>query len=426
MKPLRVCIDARLSGDAHGGVEQIVIGLAAGLSKLDGDEEYLFLTLEGDDDWLRPYLDGNCRALHPGGPAPPLHGLVARASWQLEARLPAFRRRRRPPAAKGHEGDIAAGHIHLSDGTVEAAGVDVMHFPLTFGFLTRLPTIYQPHDLQHIHLPHFFTGEQLVRRDKIYRTYCEEAALVVMMTSWGKRDLVEHYGLDPAKVAVIPGNSVISSYPSPTRADVAQTRERLSLPQGFLLYPAQTWPHKNHLKLLDAIALLRDRNGLEVPVVCPGRQLGIYETVAARVRELDLGRLAIFPGFVSPLELRCLYKSARGLIFPSLFEGWGLPITEAFETGLPVASSSATGNPDVVGDAGLIFDPSDVEQIADAMRRLATDAALREQLAAAGHRRAEQFSVDQAARLFRAHYRQVGGRRLSDADSGLLAAAPLA
>ena len=132
----------------------------------------------------------------------------------------------------------------------------------------------------------------------------------------------------------------------------------------------------------------------------------------------------IFPGFVSPKELRGLYELATALVFPSRFEGWGLPVCEAFSAGLPVASSAATGLPDLVGDAGLLFDPESTEQVADAVQRIWIDEELRRDLAARGKERSELFSWERTARLFRAHYRRIGGRSFADEDRILLAAPP--
>ena len=135
---------------------------------------------------------------------------------------------------------------------------------------------------------------------------------------------------------------------------------------------------------------------------------------------------AIFPGFVTPLELRALYELARLLVFPSRFEGWGLPIGEAFSAGLPVASSNATSLPDLVGDAGLLFDPDDTAQISDSMLRLWTDSELRADLAERGRRRAELLDFGHTAKLLRADYRRIGQRGLSEEDRALLASPPLA
>jgi glycosyltransferase involved in cell wall biosynthesis len=407
---MRVCIDARLGTGMFGGVEQVVIGIAAGLSGLEGaDEEYLFLTHAGEDEWLRPYLGGSCRVLHTRRRRPNRRArAVTRASLE---RLPAIGTRF---------------SVRPSDGTVERNGIDVMHFPFQDAFLTEVPSLYQPHDLQHLHLPGLFSRWERERREVIYRAHCAAAATVVSMTSWGRGDLISQYGLPPEKVAVVPGGSVLWEYPEPTPADLDALRSRLSLPPEFLLYPAQTWPHKNHERLLEALARLRDRDELPVPLVCPGSDRGRSWHARERAAELGLDGATWFPGFVSPLQLRGLFRLATGLVFPSRFEGWGLPVCEAFSEGLPVASSTATSLPDLVGDAGILFDPDDTEEIAAAVKRLWTDPGLRATLSERGRKRGEQFSFDAAARLFRAHYRRIGGRPQSEQDRILLQEPPAA
>jgi glycosyltransferase involved in cell wall biosynthesis len=405
---LRVGIDARLGAGQFGGVEQLVIGLASALSRLeDGDEKYLFLAHPEHDDWIRPYLGGPCRLL------PTRRGYLDRRSRAVARGL--FERLPRIGTRFA---------VRPSDGTVERAGVEVMHFPIQDAFTTAIPSIYQPHDLQHLHLPELFSGWERARREAIYRTHCARATLVVAMTSWGRRDFVDSYRLPPEKVTVVPGGSVLREYPAPTEADLNRLRSRLSLPRSFLLYPAQTWPHKNHERLLWALARIRDENGPTIPLVCPGRQTRYFSRIRGLASGLGLAKTTSFPGFVSSLELRGLYELGTALVFPSRFEGWGLPICEAFDAGLPVASSTATGLPDVVGDAGLLFDPDDVGEMARQLHLIWTDERLRADLRERGKKRAAEFSFDHTARLFRAHYRRIGGRRLAEEDRILLAAPP--
>jgi glycosyltransferase involved in cell wall biosynthesis len=406
--PLRVCIDARLGAGVFGGVEQVVIGVASGLSTLtDGDEEYLFLTHPEQEEWLLPYLSGPCRVIHP--------------------RVPYTRRRARAIGRGLLERVPRVGprfSVRASDGTIERAGVDVVHFPFQDAFTTEVPSLYQPHDLQHLHLPQYFSRWQIERRETIYRTHCARAAAVVTMSSWGRIDFIDHYGLDPGKVWVVPGASVLDVYPAPTVDEMNEMRARFRLPDHFLFYPAQPWPHKNHERLLEALALASRRIGEEVPLVCSGAEPEAFKRVRDRADQLGIGRDLILPGFVSPSQLRGLYELSTGLVFPSLFEGWGLPICEAFSALRPVASSSATGLPDLVGGAGLIFDAQSTEQIADAVERLWTDDDLRRKLIRAGRERSLALSWDHTARLFRTHYRRIAGRELAEEDRILLAASP--
>ena len=417
MTPLRVGLDARFIPGERGGVEQAMLGLAHGLSQLiDGDEEYYFLIYAGTEDWIKPYLSGACRTLR-GPIAPRLYGpstlrsvrTIARRAWHQASPI------------------LGARSVPLprSDGTLERAGIDLMHFTNQTAFLTDLPSIFQPWDLQHIHLPHFFTPHERLARDITYRTYCEQAALVVVPSQWSKRDLIEQYGLPAQKIAVIPAAPALSIVP-PTEAECNVVRRRHNLPEAFVFYPAQTWAHKNHLRLIAALAQLRDEQQREISLVCTGVLNDFYPTIQRQIRALRLEQQVTFLGYISPHELHCLYRLCRALIFPTKFEGFGLPLIEAFSAGAPVACSAVTCLPEIVADAALLFDPDRPAEIAAAIERLWTDAALRQTLIQRGRAVAARYSWVHVARLFRAHYRQLAHRPLSPDDQELLTASDFA
>jgi glycosyltransferase involved in cell wall biosynthesis len=413
--PLCICLDARLRDGVAGGVQQFVMGLASGLSRLhDGDEQYLFLSVPGQRTWLEPHLSGACRALdvRPGhgsrAAALPLalRDLAGRAaSWVVHSRF----------------GGLLPVALSNSDGTVERSGADLMHFTVQDGFRTALPTIYQPYDLQHLHLPDFFTPFVRRWRAERYGPLSQAARAVVVMSSWVKEDVVRQLGVEPAKVRVIPWAPVTEEYPKPLESDLAQARRRFSLPEEFAIYPAQTFPHKNHLALLDAIDIAR-RRGVMVHVVCPGRQNDHHRRIAQHARRLGVQDHVSFVGYVTPLELQCLYCLASFLVFPSLFEGGGMPIFEAWAAKLAVACSDVTCLPKQVGDAAILFDAHDPASIADAMIRLWCDGTLRVELARRGVDRVSRFSWDRTARMYRALYREVAGRPLTIEDRALLEA----
>jgi glycosyltransferase involved in cell wall biosynthesis len=414
-RPLRVVVDARRPREGvAGGTEQVVIGLAHGLSRLtDSPDEYLFLTTPPDDQWIAPYLSGGCRVLPSGAPSPP-----AEPTWR--ERLKAIPRMRavwdRVSPALGR-GIV---RVPESDGTIERAGTDVMHFPRQRAFLTAVPSVYQPHDLQHLHLPQYFTPRERLGREVTYRAFCAQAHTVVMMTHWGQEDLTTRYDLPRTKVCVVPGASVLDAYPEPTRADLDATRARLALPDQFAFYPAQTFPHKNHLALLEALSVARDRMGITIPLVASGYQNAFFARIARRTSELRLESHVRFVGFVSPVELRALYRMARCMVFPSSFEGWGLPVVEAFQEGTPVACADATSLPEVAGDAALLFPADSPSEMAEALVRLWRDDGLRARLTSRGRERAAALSWTRTARIFRAHYRRIAGRPLEEDDWALI------
>lgn len=442
-RPLTVGVDARLVSGEWGGVEQVVIGLAGAMSRFGGgfgdDERYLFLVNPGHAAWLDPYVFGPCSLLE--SEVNPESGATPEAGTRMESGAPSLRSAGRRSAAGMARGLVKAAippstraalrrrfapppGVPVSDGTIERAGVDVMHFPMQVGFLTDVPTIYAPHDLQHLHLPQFFTKAQIEERERRYRTLCDRAAVVTLMTTWGRDDIVARYGLAPEKVRVVPWAPTTEVYGKPSPDDLAAARTSLRLPDRFALYPAKAWPHKNHTRLVEALAILR-RDGLDVPVILTGEQGGLEEPVLAHAESLGVGDLVRFVGFVTPGEMAALYRLAWIMVFPSLFEGWGLPIIEALAAGLPTAASNVTCLPALTAGSAVLFDPNDSVAIAEAVARVWQDEDLRARLAVDGHARAASFSWDRTARIFRACYRLVAGRDLSADDRALLDAPPL-
>jgi len=415
MTPLRICLDARFIDGLSGGVQQVVIGLASGLSQLtDGNEQYFFLVYRNHHEWLQSYLQGPCQLLL--GPTyqelkqSKQQQFLAAVSPKLQElwyRLKYFREAKALP-------------IPHSDGTIEKAEIEVMHFTRQSAFLTNIPNIYEPYDLQHLHFPQFFTPLQSLDREVQYRSFCQQARLVSAMTHWVKQDLIKQYTLPPERIIVVPRAPVLTAYPTPTPDDMLKTRQKFSLPDNFIFYPAQTWPHKNHLALLKALAILRDQFGLIVPLVSSGKQNEFFPQIEKSIHQLQLTQQVQFLNFVSPLELQCLYRLSRAMVFPSKFEGWGLPLVEAFLAETAVTCSNVTSLPQLAGDAALLFNPDQPLEIAATIHRLWIDANLRQQLIKQGKKVVAQFSLEKTARIFRAYYRQIANRPLTNEDKALL------
>lgn len=412
MKNLRVVIDARLTSGDVGGTEQVVIGLAKGLSLLtDGDEEYLFLVYRDSNSWLMPYLSGPCRHVACGG------SRILRMRRRVRQRMPGLGRSwDRLLSVMGGQGV----EVPQSDGTVERIGAEVVHFPLQSAFLTEVPSIYHPHDLQHLHMPALFPSHVRKLRDVRYRAFCSQAAMVAVSSSWVKKDLIHHYGLSMDKVRVVPLAPPLEAYVPPNASNLEALRLACRLPEAFILYPAQAWPHKNHLGLLEALAILRDRHGLRVPLVCTGKLNEFYPHIRARMIQLGLEEQVQFLGFVDSSKLYGLYRLCRMVVIPTKFEAASFPMWEAFHAEAPVACSNVTSLPEQAGDAALIFDPENAAEMADAIRRLWTDSSLREILVKRGTRNLARLSWERTARIFRAHYRRLANRPLTEEDAELL------
>jgi glycosyltransferase involved in cell wall biosynthesis len=263
------------------------------------------------------------------------------------------------------------------------AGLDAVHYPLTVR-VPRLeaPTVLTLHDVQHLDLPDLFGAATRRYRARAYDRAAVEADLVVVPSEFVRDRALERLALDPERVV-----SIHLGVDHERFRPASEHRERL------LLYPARPWPHKNHARLLEAFALLRSADP-ELRLVLTGagtEALSGRPGVEAR-------------GSVGADELLSLYRRAACLVFPSRYEGFGLPPLEAMACGTPVAAARAGSIPEVCGDAAVLFDPDDAEAIAAGV-----DAALARapELALLGLRRAAAFTWDGAAAAHEDAYRAV-------------------
>jgi glycosyltransferase involved in cell wall biosynthesis len=194
----------------------------------------------------------------------------------------------------------------------------------------------------------------------------------------------------------------------PTADDMERVRERYQLNAPFVLYTGNIKPHKNLERLIEAFNLLRQSPDLKnVQLLIIGDEISKYAALRRTVHRYKLHKHVRFFGFVSDQTLAALYRLADAFVFPSLYEGFGLPPLEAMASGTPVITSNVSSLPEVVGDAALMIDPYDPAAIADAMRRVLTDASLRSDLRTRGLERARSFSWERSIRRVREIYDEV-------------------
>lgn len=418
MNDLKIAINAQVLPDGRaGGSVQGVVNLIRALSNLtDGHEEYYIISSGSNPYWLNDFLNKSVKICpHPEN------------RWNKWYHLPATLRFYLRPILKplwNHMGPtFGASTLHNPlprDPFMDELPVDVIHYPDQRLYQTSKRSIFSPWDLIHEHHPELFYRHDLMYRKAFYPAACGYADAIIVPTAWGKTDLLNHIDINPDRVFVIPQGVATDLYDKPTEGEKNNLRNVLKLPDSFGLYPAQTYPHKNHLRLLEALALLKTQSKLSVKIVCPGYQGEFWPNIANRLKELNLSEFVFFPGFVSHATMRSLYSLADFMIFPTLFEGWGFPIFEAFNEGVPVACSEITCLPELAGDAVLYFDPTSIESIADAISLIASDLDLRCCLSKKGCIQARKYTWERSAKMHRALYRLISNGSASDEDHALL------
>ena len=425
---LKVAIAAHAGPGGTGGVARFVGSLIHALGKLeDGEEKYLVVVRsEAHRAWLQPLLGPN-------------QEIVFEADMVQEVRLRNRQQAGRPlvewlksglrplvPTARRLQERLNLlparwPEVPISDGAYEALGCDVLHIVNQAFFLCAIPTVYNPHDLQHLHYPQFFLPETIAWRETVFPAGCHFAHTVVVGSQWVKDDVTKRYPVHPDKVQVIFEAPTTESQSEPSAAAMAAVRKKYQIDGPFALYPAMTWQHKNHIRLLEALAHLRDTKGLVVPLICTGlRRPDVWPTIERCLQELELSPQVRFLDLLPEDDLKALFGLAQFMIFPTLLEAISLPIFEAWLAGLPVACSNVTALPEQVRDAALTFDPMSVEAIAGAVATMATDVDLRRDLQRLGHERIKDFTWERTAKAYRAVYRRAGGFPLTEEDRWLL------
>jgi glycosyltransferase involved in cell wall biosynthesis len=388
-KTIAVDLTPVLPGGENGGAKVFALTLIRRLAVAERGTSFVLLTQAASHEELAA-LDGeNVRRVMVIGPAASANrARLFRVASRALSHSPAFVRRR--AAAVGYR--VHKALKRGGAGVVEALGADLLFCPFTAPTYRspRIPTVCTIYDVQFRDYPQFFTPEDLVQRERAFLEACAGATALAAISDYSRESAIAAGPLDPRRIRTIHLRLAHASSPSPA-ADVLA---RLGLLSGrFLLYPANFWKHKNHEMLLTAFAIAA-RDGLpgDVKLVCTGAPSARMQWLADAARAMGLGDRAVFPGFLDENDFNATAARSAGLIFPSLYEGFGMPVLDAMALGVPVACANVTALPEVAGDAALLFDPRRPDDIAKAMVSLVTDSGLRERLVDAGKRRAVEFS----------------------------------
>jgi len=280
------------------------------------------------------------------------------------------------------------------------AGVNVFHCSDVLLHKPQgVPTVITVHDLSTLLFPELHVQDTVEMHEKKTHFVRNLADLIIAVSENTRRDVIEHLGVPPERVHVVYEAAGEHFQPIKDAHTVGTLTHRYGLqPNNYILTVGTLEPRKNQIRLVEAFHLLSQRGITQgLKLVLAGRKGWLYDNLFQRVTELGLTKDVIFTGVVPDKDLPALMSGALVFAYPSLYEGFGLPVLEAMACGVPVVTSNVSALPEVAGDAALIADPHDVESLAEAMRRLIENESLRTTLRNKGLTQAARFSWKRAA-----------------------------
>jgi glycosyltransferase involved in cell wall biosynthesis len=287
---------------------------------------------------------------------------------------------------------------------------DLFHAPhYVLPPLTPCRSVVTIHDCIHLRFPQYLPsrlGYAYARAQMWSATH--RASRVITVSEASKRDILRYFRVPESRIDVIYNAIDDRFWQQPDAEEIARVRERYRLDQQFVLYAGNIKPHKNLERLIEAFHLLRQQAAMkDVQLLIIGDEISKYATLRRAVHRHKLHKHVRFFGFVSDQTLAALFRLAALFVFPSLYEGFGLPPLEAMASGTPVITSNVSSLPEVVGDAALLIDPYEPEAIAEAMQRVLEDPALAADLSRRGLARAREFSWERSIARVREIYAEV-------------------
>lgn len=282
---------------------------------------------------------------------------------------------------------------------VVAGRADIFHSPLTMGArLLAGRLIVTVHDLMHVHNPEFLPPGWVPGMTADMRSALRWADLIIAVSHFTMRDLIETFGFPESRIRVVHHGVDAAFAPLADTREIERVRVKYGIPGRYVLTVGTLEPKKNHLGLIQAFFRATDGPLADYSLVLAGGRRWAWPAVDRHLETISDAHRVILPGFVPASDLPALYNGATCFVLPSLFEGFGIPVVEAMACGTPVIASNVAALPEVVGGAGILVDPTNVSDLAEALRAVVLDERLQATLRRRGLERAKGFTWDRAAR----------------------------
>ena len=270
--------------------------------------------------------------------------------------------------------------------------VKVLHAPLYPPPLCPARLVFTMHDNSPIAHPEFFTPAVYRRLNTLVRSALRKARVVICVSQHTHDSMADLAGVDPRRIVVVPHGVDPRFLRAPSEQERALVRERFRMARPYVLYAGKLMPRKNIVRMIEGAARFLKATGADMDFVMVGKRLYDNNEIDRTIARLGIADRVRELGHVADADLPVLYSGASAFLYATLWEGFGLPVLEAMASGTPVITSNVSSLPEVAGDAALLVDPLDVEQISSALVRVHEDRTLRQQLIDRGRERAGQFT----------------------------------
>jgi len=287
--------------------------------------------------------------------------------------------------------------LHLTSKILVSNNVDIFHglsHVLPYGIeKTGIPSVVTVHDLIFLRYPEFYKKLDRKMYETIYRSSCLRSTIIIAISNQTKADIVHYFGIEPSKIEVIYQSFNRRFYDRLDNEQKAAIRLKYNLPEKFILSVGTIERRKNQLSILKAIALEK----MDIPIVILGKATEYMEELSQFIVESDLHKQVIFLHNTTFDELQAIYQMANLMIYPSFFEGFGLPVLEAQASGCPVITSNVSSLPEAGGDGALYVNPENIKEIGYSIRKILSDENFKTDLIQKGTVNAELFSEQYVA-----------------------------
>lgn len=367
-----------------GGVFQYIITL---IESLKNDSRHKYLIFYEDLEFKKFYADSrSCKLLFISANENKLSKMTRKIATLLDLKSPLLGKYR---ILKDHKLDLL---------------INPVSSPI--GFHLGFPYLVVIYDVMHRYYPSFpeYSLKARITRDLIYKRTAKHSIFTIVDSNKSKEDLAHFYKIEKEKIKVVPycPPFYIYKYKDLEQSFIKKVINKYDIPNKFIFYPSQFWYHKNHRRLIESLHLLKEKYEIEIPVVFVGSPKSdskeTFPKVTRLIKELNMHEQILYLGYLSEEEVVGLYKKATALVFPSLIGPTNIPILEAMVLGTPVVCSNLFSMPEQVGDAGLLFDPFNVEDMAEKIYKIWTDENLRQELIKKGYERVKDVTLENYAK----------------------------